>query len=469
MRQRTERALAIALAMFMVSCVMGVPFGRPQTAYAQSRVMSLDDVYRLADENSQSQKVYQTALESAEEGVKAARSAVLPDVKISLSGSYIGNATLMNRSFSTHGSAEIIYAIPPYVGQAPLGKQDTPHWGRNFAFEATQVLYAGGAISAGIRMAELGQQLSALDVQKNQQEVRFLLTGYYLDLYKLLNLQQVLQQNIDLTHRVIGQMEARQQQGMILKSDLTRFELLLQNLELQHSQLQDAASIMNHQLVTTLHLPEETQIQPDTTLLERGELLGNGMDYAAWQQQASMSNLGLKQAQLGAEMAEQQLKATRAASLPHLALVAEDHLGGPYVNDLIPADVNTNAWFIGLGVQYQLSSLYKNNRNIRKAQLDARKANEEVALAEEGVNNGVQACYVNYQTAFTEVRTQEKTVELATQNYDVISHRYDNELALLTDMLDASNVRLAAEMALVNARINLLYSYYKLKYITHTL
>lgn len=120
-------------------------------------------------------------------------------------------------------------------------------------------------------------------------------------------------------------------------------------------------------------------------------------------------------------------------------------------------------------MQYQLSSLYKNNRNIRKAQLDARKANEEVALAEEGISNGVQACYVNYQTAFTEVRTQEKTVELATQNYDVICHRYDNELALLTDMLDASNVRLAAEMALVNARINLLYSYYKLKYITHTL
>ena len=78
MRQRTVRALAIVLAMFMVSCM---------SVHAQMRVMSLDDVYRLADENSQSQKVYQTALESAEEGVKAARSAVLPDVNLSLSGS----------------------------------------------------------------------------------------------------------------------------------------------------------------------------------------------------------------------------------------------------------------------------------------------------------------------------------------------------------------------------------------------
>ena len=41
MRQRTDRALATALAMLMVSCTI---------AQAQMRVMSLDDVYRLADD-----------------------------------------------------------------------------------------------------------------------------------------------------------------------------------------------------------------------------------------------------------------------------------------------------------------------------------------------------------------------------------------------------------------------------------
>ena len=72
-------------------------------------------------------------------------------------------------------------------------------------------------------------------------------------------------------------------------------------------------------------------------------------------------------------------------------------------------------------------------------------------------------------TAFSEVRTQEKSVELANQNYVVTLNRYQNDLALLTDMLDASSVKLSADLALVNARINLLYNYYKLKYISHTL
>ena len=64
---------------------------------------------------------------------------------------------------------------------------------------------------------------------------------------------------------------------------------------------------------------------------------------------------------------------------------------------------------------------------------------------------------------------KEKSVELADQNYNVTSNRYKNDLALLTDMLDASNMKLSADLGLVNARINLIYSYYKMKYITHTL
>ena len=36
-------------------------------------------------------------------------------------------------------------------------------------------------------------------------------------------------------------------------------------------------------------------------------------------------------------------------------------------------------------------------------------------------------------------------------------------------MVDASNMKLSAEMSLVNARINMLYNYYKLKYVTNTL
>lgn len=76
---------------------------------------------------------------------------------------------------------------------------------------------------------------------------------------------------------------------------------------------------------------------------------------------------------------------------------------------------------------------------------------------------------MNFMTSFTDLRTREKSVELADENYAVISNRYENGLALLTEMLDAGSMKLSADLALENARINVVYNYYKMKYLTNTL
>ena len=68
--------------------------------------------------------------------------------------------------------------------------------------------------------------------------------------------------------------------------------------------------------------------------------------------------------------------------------------------------------------------------------------------------------------AYVELRTQQKSVELANQNFQVVQNRYVNQLALITDMIDASNVKLNAELQEVNAQINIAYTYYNVKYVT---
>ena len=450
----------------VVSTIVGASCCVP--AYAQQK-MSLQSLFDLADQQSQRIKVSEAALKAAEEGVASAQSAMLPSVEFSLQGSYTGNAFLMSRGFSTSGTTEYIV---PGLGpqQVQNGKQPTPHWGNSFTAQASQVIYAGGAIRSGIEMAKLGRRLAELDVEKNRQEVRFLLTGYYLDLCKLQNQLQVIAKNMELTEKVIEQMKARRQQGTVLKNDLTRYELQLQSLQLAKTQLVDAQKIIRHQMSTAIHLPDGEDFEVDTQSLEaEGRALKSLTSESTWQQTAAENNIGIRQALLVTEMSEQKVKNTRAASLPSVAVVAENHLAGPYTSDLIPKDANVNVWFVGIGVKYNLSSLWKNKHAIRKAKKENTQARERVQLAQEGIENGVQANYTNLLTSSVEVSTQEKQVELADQNYAVVKNRYDNDLALLTDMLDASNMKLSADMALVNARISMLYNYYKLKYITNTL
>lgn len=418
-----------------------------QYFYAQTQ-LGIEDLFHLTDENSQSIRMYKTSKEVADEALKAAKAQRLPDINVAISASYWGNGKLWDRDF---GNAT---------------KIEMPHWGNNFALEAQQVIYAGGAVSSGIRLAELAQQMAELDWQKNRQEIRFLLVGHYLDLYKLDNQTQVLQRNLELTEQVIDNMRTRHEQGTVLQNDITRYELQRENLKLQLAKVLDARKILHHQLVTTLHLPENTVFALDSALLEREILTLTEND---WQQMAVQNHIGLKESQTAVLVNEQKVKLERSERLPKISLMAAEHLDGPITIEVPVLDNNFNYWYVGVGVKYSLSSLFKNSRKLKQARLEVRKAEETHQLELEQVENAVQAGYVNFLTAFTDLHTQENSVKLANENYEVTSNRYENEMALLTDMLDASNMKLTADLGLVNARINVIYNYYKMKYITHTL
>ena len=419
-----------------------------QGLYAQSQLMGIDELLRLADAQSKSIQTYRTGTEAAGEALKAAKAQRLPDVNVSLSASYLGNGKIWDRDF---GNAMTV---------------DMPHFGNNFAIEAQQVIYAGGAISSGIRQAELGKQLAELDLQKDIQKMRFLLLGHYLNLYKLDNHIKVLQDNIRLTDEVIANMKAKREQGTVLKNDITRYELQKEQLNLQLTRTRDARTTANFQLVTTLHLPEGTDIKPDTAMLEQKI---QTLTENEWQDMARANNILLKQTQTAIQLNEQKVKQERAERLPHISIVAADHLDGPVTIEVPALDNNFNYWYIGVGIKYNLSSLFKNNNRLRQARLNVRQAQENHQLTQEKIKNDVQEGYVNFMTSFTDLRTQEKSVKLADENYSVTDNRYKNDMALLTDMIDASNMKLSADLGLVNARINILYNYYKMKYITHTL
>ncbi|MBR1787199.1 MAG: TolC family protein [Paludibacteraceae bacterium] len=442
---------------------------RTATAKSDSMQISLQSVYRLADTESNILKISEHSLRAATEAVKQAKNNFLPNVSIDLSGSYIGDAHLMNRRFSTSGTTEVIL---PGLGPQTVsnGRQTSPHWGNMLSVEATQVIYSGGALTAGLKMAETGERIAELDVHKNKQEVRFMLTSYYLDLVRLLNETEVIDSHIALTGEVLEQMKAKERAGVVLHNELTRYELQLKQLELTRIRLQDALSIVRHQLQTTLHLPQQNVIMPDTAEVRQAyAMLENSLSEQAWQADASDKNLTLQQAEAATDLSQQKVRLTRAASIPTIAAVIKDELFGPYTTDLIPVNANVNAWFVGIGIHYDLGSAWKNHRAIKQSKAESERTKAELDLVREQVNNQVHSAFVSFLTSFTEVDTQLKQVELANENYSTVEKRYNHELALLTDLLDASSMKLQADMALVNAQVNLLYNYYQLKYITHSL
>ena len=87
-------------------------------------------------------------------------------------------------------------------------------------------------MNAGIRVAELQRDMAVSGQRATLNAQRFMALGQYLDLFKIQNRMKVYEQNIALTRRLIDDIHAKQEQGMALKNDVTRYELQMETLRL---------------------------------------------------------------------------------------------------------------------------------------------------------------------------------------------------------------------------------------------
>ncbi len=414
-------------------------------SYSQNvRRMDISELFDLLERNDKTLSVRKIGVDAAREGIRSARNQRLPDINASVSASYIGNALLMERDFTQ------------------VQNLTSPHLGNSFTLDAQQVVYAGGSVSAGVRIAEIAAEQAAVSTELSRQSQRFMALGEYLDLQKLAHREKVLRSNIELTRQLIENIKEKHSQGVALKNDVTRYELQLQTLELSLTQLENSRGILNHQLCNTLGLPASDRIEPTEDTV--GKVFGKeGEDW--WQGEAIAGSPQIRMARLNELMSVQQEKMARSEMLPKVAVVASNTFNGPVTFELPPIDKNLNIWYVGVGVKYSLSSLFKSNRKLSQSRLATAQARMSTALAEEQLDNNVQSAYTDYLQSYVELETQRKNVELANGNYDVVNNRYLNQLALITDMVDAANIKLDAELKEADARINIAYQYYKVLFV----
>ena len=150
------------------------------------RKMTVDELFQLVESNSKTLQQEKISVEFAKKGIAAARSARLPELTASASVSLNGDVVVMDRDFTdAHGFA-------------------APRWGNSLAVEAQQVVYAGGAINAGIALAQLQHERALVGEQQVRQQQRLMALGQYLELYKLTNREQVVRRHIALTQQPRG-------------------------------------------------------------------------------------------------------------------------------------------------------------------------------------------------------------------------------------------------------------------------
>lgn len=406
--------------------------------------MTIDELFRRVEQSNVDVKAAQKDVTISRQLEKAATAKRLPDVNLEAGVNYLGDATLLDRDFSnpTH---------------SPM-----PHLGNVLSLSLYQPLYAGGGITAGIRKKRYQTQIASTDLKIVTDDMKIEVLGCYLDLMKNRNLLNVYEENIKLTKQLISEMMARSEQGLVLSNDVTRYELNLSNLTYDRNTIANAVAHLNYSLQVYLGLDGDTAVEPylDSNNMNLPDL---GLNH--WKLESRMSPK-LKRSDLAYSQAKNEEQIARSQMLPSIGLTAGNTLEGPVTNGRPVLDNNLNTWWVGVKMSMNLSALYKNNHSLKAAKTETAKQIDKRQAQQEEIDRTVDQMYKYYTEACEQVETQKKNVELANENYRIVSQRYSADLSLLTDMLDASTAKLDAEARLVNARVNVVFYYYQLKYIS---
>jgi outer membrane protein TolC len=420
----------------------------PALTYGQeagTRLLKIDELFSLAESNSKTLSLSRQNIGLSSQRAEIAKADRLPEISASIDAGYIGNIAILNPDFSFNEKVPV------------------PHFSNNYALEASQILYNGNKINNNIQRARLQEELSGLSYDHDRENIRMLLLGRYLELYRLYNEQKVYAKNIELAKARLKNIEGLHMQGMVTKNDIIRNELQITDLDVAADQVKNNIAIINKELTVVLGLPEQTHIAVDTTL-SPSEL--ETASYEEYLQRAYTLSPAMKASPVNEEIAAKNISIAKADKLPSVSLYAGDGLSRPFLYILPPQDIYTNVYQAGIRLRYNISSLYHAKDKIHLAELEQSQQHTRSEQVRQQTELDVNSAYIKYNEAKTELSRREKGRLLADDNYRIVEKKYLNQLALLTDILDASSAKLSAELNQANAGINIIYQWYQLQKAT---
>ncbi|SEM25845.1 Outer membrane protein TolC [Chryseobacterium taichungense] len=409
--------------------------------------MTANEVAELALQNHQQLKVSAQNIDIAKQNTNVVKLQKLPNITASTSQFYLGDAVVIDKDFSQSTNVQI------------------PHYGSTYGVQATQLIFKGGLVNKSIELAGLREQLSELDLEKNKQDIKFLVISNYLDVYKILNQQQVFESNKKLAQERLKNIQKFYQQGMVTRNEVIRGELAIKNLDQGILTLVNNRKILNYNLNIALGLPADTEILP----IESLENKESGIGIAYYLNLAHDNNPLLKSAQTNVNVADKNIEIIKTDKMPTVSGFGGYTLQRPITTRNPVIDMYSGGWQTGISLSYNIDNLYKTKERVKLGELQKNQANDAVTLTQQNVDMAVNAAYIKYQEAIQQAEILNDAKQLAEENYKITEAKYLNQLAVQAEMIDAQNQKLQSELDYANAEINTLYQYYNLLKSTGTL
>lgn len=402
----------------------------------EKRTLSLKDAIAIAMDKSDQTTLANLKATTSKLEMETVKNNQYPSLK--LSGQYL---QLTNANIDSNIQSGSSSSAPLKVSSLLLGQANV-----------SMPLFNGFKLKNSIDASEQLYKAETLNASHTKEQIGLYVVELFAKLYQSQEMLQLFQENLKSAQQRTKDFSAMVDNGLMARNDLLKAQLQESNIQLSLDTAQKNFNVINYQLVTLLKLPENTQVDIAIETIKSDmaknqnlslEAKRNDLEALLYQQKAS----------------EAGIKIARSGYYPSLSLV-----GGYIAFDLKDVMTVTNAMNVGVGVSYDLSSIFKNGKDVKLAKSKAEQAKTGVTMLNDKIKEEVQQAQENYSLSQKQNKVYTQAVEQATENYRIVKDKYDNSLSTTNDLLEADIQQLQTKINLALSQADIALKYYQLQF-----
>ena len=414
----------------------------PVVLHAQSaKKVSLSEAIDLGIANSKNLKLAQHKIDEAMAKLDVVNDNALPNA----SASFLYNHAEIPTNTLSIGSGNPIHLpnrADAFIGTASI----------------QELVYGGNKLKYAKESTKLLADVARLDLEKNKEEIRYAVINTYFSLFKLMQSKKVIAQNLE---SIAGQLQQAQKffgQGIVTKNDVLRFQLQQANVSLTELEIENNRKIINYNLDILLGLEDNTEVLVDENdvALKSVDTFGNYLSNALSNRQE------LKQLDLQNKVADFNIKTIKADKLPTIGVGANLYYINPSGSFIPPANQFIVPVTLGATVSWNVANLWKNKNKVAEAVIQQNEIGVQKSILTDQLKTEINKNYQNYRLAVQKINVLQASITQATENDRLLASKYKNNIASVTDRIDAETLLYQAKINLEIAKADAGLAYYTL-------
>lgn len=400
--------------------------------------LSMQQFFDIADTKSHSIREAEYLIEKALHELEHIKMQFTPDINITATAGYQGNATIMNRNFTNSESVVL------------------PHFSNNLSLQINQPIL-DMALNKEKELRKSTNKVLDVQLKLKKQDIRFMLADWLLQYIKYMNMNDILEEDRARIQKLLQETSYRYEQGTALRSDVTYYKLELQKRELAIIKNNNLLKILNFQFTNILDFPENTVVIPHEEIPSPQKLreINSQPAYSL----SYIESINQYNESLANEAFVESVK------WPQLSGWFENNLSGPLSSSTPPLDKNINNWGVGIRLSYNIGNLYKYKSKIKSAKSLSKSMAEHSELVYRKNETELFTVKTKLKELLEEFNIRTEQIRLAEDLYNLTYERYSGGTAILTEMLDARNNLLQANIEYLDIQIEAYYQYCIIKRI----